>query len=177
MFMKEAIKQAQKASRGGDVPVGAVIVRSGRIIARGENQVQRRRDPTLHAEIVAIRRACKKLGEKFLPDCEIHVSLEPCAMCAAAISFARIKHVFFAAEDKKGGGILHNARVYETDKHLYRPAVSQDEALAPESAKLLKEFFKSKRGKEKPTGGKLTEQNKPSANHLCSARPAQNPIC
>ena len=116
-FMKQALLCAQRAYNHDDVPIGAVVVRDGKIIARGENQVQLKQNPTLHAEIVAINRACKKLGQKFLDDCDIYVSLEPCAMCATAISFARIKNVYFAATDEKGGGITSNARIYETDKH------------------------------------------------------------
>lgn len=144
-FIKETLNQARKAASHGDVPVGAVIVRDGKIIARGENQVQLKRNPTLHAEIVAINKACKKLDAKFLDNCEIYVSLEPCAMCATAISFARIKHVFFAATDEKGGGILHGARVYETQKNLWKPFVSQIPEFSNESAKLLKDFFKQRR--------------------------------
>ena len=126
-----------------DVPVGAVIIRDGKIIARGENQVQLKRDITAHAEIVAIRRAAKKLGSKFLDGCDIYVSLEPCVMCAAAISFARIKRIIFAARDEKGGGILHNARVYETQKNLWKPEVIEAPEFASESTKLLREFFQS----------------------------------
>jgi len=146
MFMKEAIKQARKAASHDDVPIGAVIVRDGKIIARGENQVQLKRDITAHAEVVAIRRAAKKLGSKFLDGCEIYVSLEPCTMCATAISFARINKIIFAARDEKGGGILHNARVYETQKNLWKPVVTEAPEFAPESAKMLKEFFKKRRG-------------------------------
>ena len=124
-FMNQAILCAKRAFSHDDVPIGAVIVRDGKIIARGENQVQLKQNPTLHAEIVAINRACKKLGTKFLDDCDIYVSLEPCAMCATAISFARIKNIYFAATDEKGGGITSNARVYDTDKHLWKPTVQQ----------------------------------------------------
>ena len=88
-IMTQVLNLARRAGAGGDVPIGAVIVRDGKIIARGENLVQRKMNPTLHAEIVAINRACKKLGQKFLSDCDIYVSLEPCAMCATAISFSQ----------------------------------------------------------------------------------------
>jgi tRNA(adenine34) deaminase len=144
-FIKETLKLARKAASHGDVPVGAVIVRDGKIIARGENQVQLKRNPTLHAEIIAINKACKKLNAKFLDNCEIYVSLEPCAMCATAISFARIKRVIFAAMDEKGGGILHGARVYETQRNLWKPFVLEAPEFANESAKLLKYFFKERR--------------------------------
>jgi tRNA(Arg) A34 adenosine deaminase TadA len=146
MFMKEAIKLAKKAAQHDDVPVGAVIVQNGKIIARGENQVQLKRDPTLHAEIVAIRRACKKTGAKFLDNAEIYVSLEPCAMCATAISFARIGKVIFAATDEKGGGILHGAKVYGNQKNLWKPGVETAPEFGSESAELLKEFFIKRRG-------------------------------
>lgn len=147
-FMKQTLILAQRAAEHGDVPIGAVIVCDGKIIARGENQVQLRRDPTLHAEIVAIRRACKKLGRKFLDDCDIYVSLEPCAMCATAISFARIKNIYFAASDKKGGGITANARVFDTDRHLWKPTVTQMPEYSDASAKLLRDFFAARRKKK-----------------------------
>ncbi|MBR4507783.1 MAG: nucleoside deaminase [Alphaproteobacteria bacterium] len=144
-FMNQAIILAKKAFAHDDVPIGAVIVRDGKIIARGENRVQLKRNPTLHAEIVAINRACKKFGTKFLDDCDIYVSLEPCAMCATAISFARIRNVYFAATDEKGGGITANARVFDTDKHLWKPKIQQMPEYADESAALLREFFKLRR--------------------------------
>lgn len=146
-FMKQALISARRAAAHEDVPIGAVIVRDGVIIARGENQVQLRRDPTLHAEIVALRRACKKLGQKFLDNCDIYVTLEPCAMCATAISFARIKNIYFAATDEKGGGITSNSRIYETDRHLWRPTVAQIPEFAEESAMMLREFFAARRKK------------------------------
>ena len=146
-FMKQALISANKAYAHDDVPIGAVIVRDGKIIARGENMVQKKKNPTLHAEIVAINRACKKLGTKFLDNCDIYVSLEPCAMCATAISFARIQNVFFAASDEKGGGITSNARVYDTDRHLWLPVVRQLPEYADESATLLKQFFQARRNK------------------------------
>ena len=144
-FMNQAIILARRALSHDDVPIGAVIVRNGKIIARGENMVQKKQNPTLHAEIVAINRAVKKLGTKFLDDCDIYVSLEPCAMCATAISFARIKNIYFAATDEKGGGITSNARVFETDKHLWHPNIVQMPEYAIESATLLRDFFKKRR--------------------------------
>lgn len=143
--MNQAIILARRALSHDDVPIGAVIVRNGKIIARGENMVQKKQNPTLHAEIVAINRAVKKLGTKFLDDCDIYVSLEPCAMCATAISFARIKNIYFAATDEKGGGITSNARVFETDKHLWHPNIVQMPEYAIESATLLRDFFKKRR--------------------------------
>ena len=144
-FMNQAIILAKRAFAHDDVPIGAVIVHNGEIIARGENMVQKKKNPTLHAEIVAINRACKKLGTKFLDDCDIYVSLEPCAMCATAISFARIRNVYFAATDEKGGGITANARIFDTDKHLWKPKIQQMPEYADESAALLREFFKLRR--------------------------------
>ncbi len=145
--MKQALRCAKKAAAHDDVPIGAVIVQNGKVIARAENLVQLKKNPTFHAEIVAINRASKKLGKKFLDDCEIYVTLEPCAMCATALSLARIPRIIFAAQDIKGGGILHNAKVYENDAHLWKPTVIEKSDFAVESAKLLKDFFKSKRKK------------------------------
>ena len=146
-FMNQAILCAHRAMKHQDVPIGAVIVHNGKIIARGENRVQLQQNPTLHAEIVAINRACKKLGTKFLDECDIYVTLEPCAMCATAISFARIRNIYFAATDPKGGGITSNARIYDTDRHLWKPTVQQIPEFADESAQLLRQFFASRRKK------------------------------
>lgn len=145
--MKQVLNLARRAGDAGDVPIGAVVVHNGKILSRGENLVQRKQNPTLHAEIVAINRACKKLGTKFLDDCDIYVSLEPCAMCATAISFARIKNIYFAATDEKGGGITSNARIFENDKHLWHPNIVQMPEYAGESAELLREFFAKRRKK------------------------------
>ena len=147
--MKQALISAIRAKSHDDIPIGAVIVHNDTIIARGENQVQKKKNPTLHAEIVAINRACKKQGTKFLDDCDIYVTLEPCAMCATAISLARIRHVYYAAPNEKGGGIAHNARIYETDKHLWRPTVTQIPEYADASAQLLREFFIARRAAKK----------------------------
>lgn len=147
-FMKQALNLAIRAKSHDDVPIGAVIVRNGKIIARGENRVQKQKNPTLHAEIVAINRACKKLGTKFLDNCDIYITLEPCAMCATAISLVRIKHIYYAAPDAKGGGIAHNARIYDTDKHLWRPRVTQIPEYADASATLLRDFFAARRIKK-----------------------------
>ena len=146
-FMKQALLCAQRAYNHDDVPIGAVVVRAGKIIARGENQVQLKQNPTLHAEIVAINRACKKLGQKFLDECDIYVSLEPCAMCATAISLARIRNIYYAATDAKGGGITANARIFDTDSHLWKPTVHHMPEYAAESAQLLRDFFATRRKK------------------------------
>ncbi len=145
--MKQALILAQRAVTHDDVPIGAVIVRDGKIIARGENRVQIKRNPTLHAEIVAINQACKKIGAKFLDDCDIYVTLEPCAMCATAISLARLRAVYFAAQDPKGGGIISNARIYETDRHLWHPDVHEIPEFADASAQMLRDFFAMRRRK------------------------------
>lgn len=146
-FMNQAFLLAKKAQSHDDVPIGAVIVKDGKIVARGENRVQKSKNPTLHAEIVAINKACKKLNSKFLDGCDIYVTLEPCGMCATAISFARIENVYFAATDEKGGGITTNAKIYESDKHLWKPNVIQMPEYAKESADLLKNFFAKMRKK------------------------------
>lgn len=147
-FMNQAFLLAKKAQQHDDVPIGAVIVQNGKIIARGENRVQKSKNPTMHAEMVAINKACKKLGVKFLDGCDLYVTLEPCAMCATAISFARIKNIYFAATDEKGGGITSNTKVFENDKHLWKPNIIQMPEYAEQSAKLLKDFFKERRKKD-----------------------------
>jgi tRNA(adenine34) deaminase len=144
-FMNQAFLLAKKAQQHNDVPIGAVIVKDGKIIARGENRVQKSKNPTLHAEIVAINKACKKLGVKFLDGCDIYVTLEPCSMCATAISFARINNIYFAATDEKGGGITANAKIFENDKHLWKPKIHQMPEYADKSAIMLKDFFKKQR--------------------------------
>ena len=145
--MNQAFILAKKALAHDDVPIGAVIVKDGKIIARGENKVQKSKNPTLHAEIVAINKACKKLNSKFLDGCDLYVTLEPCSMCATAISFARIKNIYFAARDEKGGGILHNAKIFDNDKHLWKPNVYEMSEYADKSAEMLRTFFTQLRNK------------------------------
>ena len=156
-FMNQAFILAKKALSHDDVPIGAVIVHDGKIIARGENRVQKSKNPTLHAEIVAINKACKKLGQKFLDRCDLYVTLEPCAMCATAISFARIRNIYFAATDKKGGGITANAKVFKSDNHLWKPNVIQMPEYSEQSAEMLRDFFKKQRQNQKET--KCLNQN------------------
>ena len=146
-FMNQAFISAKKALAHDDVPIGAVIVKGDKIIARGENRVQKSKNPTLHAEIVAINRACKKLNAKFLDGCDLYVTLEPCSMCATAISFARIQNVYFAARDEKGGGVLNNAKIFDNDKHLWKPTVHEMPEYAEQSAQMLKQFFAQLRNK------------------------------
>lgn len=145
--MNQAFILAKKALAHNDVPIGAVIVKDDKIIARGENRVQKSKNPTLHAEIVAINKACKKLNAKFLDGCDLYVTLEPCSMCATAISFAHIQNVYFAARDEKGGGILHNAKIFDNDKHLWKPTVHEMPEYAEQSAQMLKQFFAQLRNK------------------------------
>ena len=145
--MNQAFILAKKALAHNDVPIGAVIVKEGKIIARGENRVQKSKNPTLHAEIVAINQACKKLNAKFLDGCDLYVTLEPCSMCATAISFARIQNVYFAARDEKGGGILHNAKIFDSDKHLWKPQIHEMPEYAEQSAEILRAFFAQLRNK------------------------------
>lgn len=148
-FMNQAFLSAKRALSHDDVPIGAVIIKDNKIIARGENRVQTDKNPTKHAEIVAINKACKKLDTKFLDGCDLYVTLEPCAMCATAISFARIKNIYFAATDEKGGGITTNAKIFETDKHLWKPNIIQMPEYADKSAEMLREFFKQQRNNKK----------------------------
>ena len=144
-FMEEALNLAKKAFRKGEVPIGAVIVKNGKIIAKGFNKREKSQNAIKHAEIIAIEKACKKEKSWRLEDCDIYVTLEPCAMCATAISFARIKNIYYAADDEKGGGINHNAKIYDTDRHLWKPHVVKVSDFSEESSELLKEFFSERR--------------------------------
>lgn len=111
-FMDEALEIAVAAARAGEVPVGAVIVRGGEIIARADNRTLREHDPTAHAEVLAIRAAAKSLHTERLSDCDLYVTLEPCTMCAAAISFARIRRLYYGAADPKGGAVESGVRFF-----------------------------------------------------------------
>ena len=143
-FMKIALEEAQAAAKRDEVPIGAVIVREGVLIARDGNRTRERHDPTAHAETLVIREACKMAGAQRIPDCDLYVTLEPCAQCAAAASFARIRRLVFAAPDPKGGGVLHGPKFYEQPTCHHRPAVT-DGVSAEESSALLKSFFAGKR--------------------------------
>jgi tRNA(adenine34) deaminase len=143
-FMDIALEEAQKAEARGEVPIGAVIVRDGKVLAQAGNRTRELNDPTAHAEILAIRQACAETGSERLPDADLHVTLEPCAMCAAAISFARIRRLYFAAEDEKGGGVIHGARIYSQPTCHHAPDVY--EGIGRErSTVMLKAFFAQKR--------------------------------
>ncbi len=145
-FMQRALELAQQAAAEDEVPIGAVIVNpeSGEIIAEAYNQSEHVLDATAHAEISAIQKACQALGQNRLRGLDLYVTLEPCTMCAAAISFARIANVYFGAYDEKGGAITSGVKFYQAPTCHHRPNV-QGGILAEESGKLLKDFFKSKR--------------------------------
>ena len=145
--MQRALQLAMQAADLGEVPVGAVIVdpETGGIIAEGHNQPIRDRDPTAHAEIRAIRAAAQALGNYRLTGLHLYVTLEPCVMCAGAISVARLGKVIFAADDPKGGAILHGPRFFEQPTCHWRPEVEQDLENAERAGALLKEFFRARR--------------------------------
>ena len=142
--MRRALDLAASAASAGEVPVGAVITLGDRIVAEGRNAMRSGLDPTAHAEIVAIRAAALALGQPRLDGCTLWVSLEPCAMCAGAIALARIAALRFAAEDPKGGGVVHGARVFAQDTCHHRPNVLGGIGEA-EAAGQLKTFFAARR--------------------------------
>jgi len=144
--MAIALKEAQKAALKDEVPVGAVIVdnQSGKIVAKSHNKTEHGLDPTAHAEIDVIRKASKKLQSKRLWHCDMYVTLEPCAMCSAAISFARIDHLIIGALDEKNGAVINGVHFFENKTCHFKPHV-QTNVLAEESSELLKNFFKNKR--------------------------------
>jgi tRNA(Arg) A34 adenosine deaminase TadA len=145
-YMDMAIAEAQAAAGRGEVPVGAVVVEaaSGRVLARAGNRVEGDSDPTGHAELLALRAAAAAAGAPRLPDCDLYVTLEPCAMCAQAISFARIRRLYFGAYDPKGGGVEHGARIFTQPTCHHAPEVVG--GLEEENcAALLKNFFADRR--------------------------------
>ncbi len=142
--MRRALALAQAAERAGEVPIGAVVTREGRIIGEGENRNRRDNDPTAHAEIVAIRAAAAHLNDFRLTGCDLWVTLEPCAMCAGAISHARIARLYYALSDPKGGAVEQGARVFAQPQCLHRPDVYGGLAEA-EAAALLRGFFAARR--------------------------------
>lgn len=142
--MDAALEEARLAAERGEVPVGAVIVHDGAIIARAGNRTRERNDPTAHAEIVAIREACEKLGSERLIGADLYVTLEPCAMCAGAISFARIRRLYFGASDEKGGAVTSGARFYTLPTCHHAPDVYPSIGEA-DAAEMLKSFFKKQR--------------------------------
>ncbi|MGH1413949.1 MAG: nucleoside deaminase [Pelagimonas sp.] len=144
--MEIALSEARAAATRGEVPVGAVIVdASGAIVARAGNRTRELNDPTAHAEVLAIRDACAALGVERLPDHDLYVTLEPCPMCAAAISFARIRRLYYGAGDPKSGGVAQGARVYAHPQCHHTPEV-YDGIASEDAAGILKSFFAERRG-------------------------------
>lgn len=144
--MEMALEEARAAAAEGEVPVGAVIVdgRSGVIVARDHNRTEARHDPTAHAELLAIRTAAASLGQTRLAACDLHVTLEPCPMCAQAISFARIRHLYFGASDPKGGGVENGPRIFGWPTCHHRPEIYGGIG-ETEAATMLRKFFKERR--------------------------------
>ena len=143
-FMDMALDEAGKARDRGEVPVGCIIVRDGEVIAATGNRTLTDRDPTAHAELIAIRAAAQKLGSERLAGCDLHVTLEPCAMCAAAISFARIRRLYYGAADSKGGAVESGVRLFDAPTCHHKPEVYGG-INAEASAVLLRDFFAARR--------------------------------
>jgi tRNA(adenine34) deaminase len=143
-FMGIAIEEAKAAAAAGEVPVGALVVRGGEVLARAGNRTLRDRDVTAHAEVLAIRAAAAKLGSERLIGCDLYVTLEPCTLCAAAISFARIRRLYFGASDPKGGAVESGVRFFHAPTCHHRPEVYGGLGEGEASA-LLKNFFAAKR--------------------------------
>jgi tRNA(adenine34) deaminase len=143
-FMQFALEEARVAAARGEVPVGCVIVRDGAVIARAGNRTLVDKDPTGHAELLAIRQAAAALGTERLTDCDLYVTLEPCTMCAAAMSFARIRRLYFGASDPKGGAVENGVRFFASATCHHRPEVygGIDESVC---AGLLRDFFAARR--------------------------------
>jgi len=143
--MQAALQEARHAAARGEVPVGAVIVsRTGQVVAQAGNRTRALKDPSAHAEMLAIRAACQILGQERLVDHDLYVTLEPCAMCAGAISHARIGRLYYGAPDPKGGAVEHGARVFDHPQCLHRPEVYGG-INETECARLLHDFFAAKR--------------------------------
>lgn len=144
-FMDLALDEARKAQDRGEVPVGCVVVRDGAVVAAAGNRTLADQDPTGHAEMIAIRAAARALGSERLADCDLYVTLEPCAMCAGAISFARVRRLYYGAPDPKGGAVEHGARFFEQATCHHRPEVYGGISETA-SADLLRGFFEARRG-------------------------------
>ena len=143
-FMKAALKEADKAEKKEEVPIGCVIVKDGKIFTRAHNLRQTKRLATAHAETLAIEKACRKLGDWRLDDCELYVTLEPCAMCAGAIASARIKKTYFGAYEPKGGGVESKFRIL-TESGLNHVTDFEGGVMEEECSEKLKTFFKTRR--------------------------------
>jgi tRNA(adenine34) deaminase len=143
-FMALALDEARAAAERGEVPVGCVVVCDGAVVARAGNRTVADRDPTAHAELLAIRQATAALDSERLTDCDLYVTLEPCAMCAAALSFARVRRLYYGAADPKGGAVEHGAKFFTQPTCHHRPEVYGGMS-ETESATLLREFFAARR--------------------------------
>ena len=143
-YMEIAIKQAEKAYKNGDVPVGAVIVKNNKIIAKGYNKKQKKHISTRHAEIEVIEKACKKLKSWYLDECEIYITMEPCLMCAGAILQSRIKKVIYGVENEKFGCVNSIEKVFDNNKFNHQIEIESG-ILKQEIEKMLKDFFKQMR--------------------------------
>jgi tRNA(adenine34) deaminase len=143
-FIETALAEARAAGAAGEVPVGCVIVRGNAVVARAGNRTLADADPTAHAELLAIRQAAAALGSERLTECDLYVTLEPCAMCAAAIAFARIRRLYYGAADPKGGAVENGVRFFASPTCHHWPEIYGGMAEA-ESSALLKEFFKERR--------------------------------
>jgi tRNA(adenine34) deaminase len=144
-FMAAALVEARAAALRGEVPVGAVVVRGGEVVAKAGNRTRELADPTAHAEMLAIREACRIMGSERLSGCDLYATLEPCPMCAAAISAARIDRLYYGAADPKSGGVAVGARVFSHPQCHHVPEV-YDGIGGEEAEALLKEFFAGMRG-------------------------------
>ena len=145
--MDLALEAARKAAERGEVPVGAVVVKDGAVLATAGNRTIADHDPTAHAEILALREAGRLIGSERLIECDLYVTLEPCAMCAGAISFARIRRLYFGASDPKGGAVEHGPRFFSQPTCHHAPEIygGMNES---DSAELLRMFFKSRRAQD-----------------------------
>jgi len=143
-FMDMALEEARAAGARGEVPVGCVLVREGAVLARAGNRTLAERDPTAHAEMVAIRAAAAALGSERLDGCDLYVTLEPCAMCAGAVAFARIRRLYYGAADSRGGAVDNGVKFFASPSCHHRPEVYGGLAEA-EAGALLKEFFRERR--------------------------------
>jgi tRNA(adenine34) deaminase len=143
-YMEMALTEARAAALRGEVPVGAVLVCDGVVVARDGNRTREGNDPTAHAEILVVRAACRSLKQERLTGCDLYVTLEPCAMCAAALSFARIRRIYYGAADPKGGGVDHGPRFFAQPTCHHAPEVYSGMA-EQEAAGILRDFFRSRR--------------------------------
>lgn len=143
-YMELALQQARAAAARGEVPVGAVIVSDGQVVAEAGNRTRELNDPTAHAEILALRAACAAAGSERLSDHDLYVTLEPCAMCAAALAAARIRRIYYGASDPKSGGVAHGARVFSHPQAHHTPEI-YDGIGAEDAETLLRNFFAERR--------------------------------